>query len=110
MSDFDELLNEDVIGRGDVEAAVEKVKEVVRGSTHPLVPIEVLERPSPQPFSGRPDPDYPELDSGEPLYIPRFLVRRWGAERFRRSAYYSLWKDAADRQVHTDAKPSSKKS
>lgn len=100
MSEFDNLISDGPA----VEYAPPPHEPV-----HPLVPIEMLERPSPQPFSGRPDPDYPELDSGEPLYVPRFLLRRWGADTFRRSAYYQRWESAAGRRQHADAKPERKK-
>jgi hypothetical protein len=107
---------EDIIGKidntGQVTEAVEKLKAaVLAGPVLPLVPIEVLERPSPTPFSGRPDPEYPDLDSGEPLYIPRFLVRKWGAERFLASGYYATWRSEAERgpRLAVDAKPGGKK-
>ena len=41
---------------------------------HQLVSLEELERPSPK--TGHPDRDFPDLDTRDPLYIPRFLVRR----------------------------------
>lgn len=100
-----------VIGRAaDLEPGVEKKPAPEKGVIHPLVSLEELERPSPKPFSGRPDPDYPELDSGEPLYVPRFLVRKWGSEKFRVSAYWSSWRSQAERgRVGADLKPSEKK-
>jgi hypothetical protein len=65
--------------------------------THSLASVEELERPSPQPFRGKPDIDYPQLDSLEGLYVPRFLLRELGEERFVRIPYYLLWRSEAGR-------------
>lgn len=82
-------------------------------TVHPMVSIEQLERGSPSPFKGKPDPEFSELDSRDPLYMPRFLVRRWGAEKFLRSSYYALWKSEASRAEQLspppDLKPSAQK-
>lgn len=76
---------------------------------HPLVALEELERGSPKPFKGRPDPKYPDLDSLEPLYMPRFLLREWGEFKFRHSAYYAMWRNAAAERAGADPKAASKK-
>lgn len=105
MSEYDHI-----IGRASDLAPdlphVEERKETI----HPLVSLEELQSPSPQPFSGRPDPDYPELDSLDVLYIPRFLIRRWGPEKFERSPYFALWRSEAGRGERiADPKPERKK-
>ena len=79
-------------------------KSLPKETVHPVVSLEELERPSPK--TGHPDRDFPELDTRDPLYIPRFLVRRWGGDKFLRSAYYKLWEAEAGRGKRlADPKP-----
>lgn len=112
MSDTVDPFAGDVIGRAADLAPDDYVPQPPpHKETVMQVPaIEQLERPSPKPFVGRPDPEYPDLDSGEPLYIPRFLVRRWGVKKFERSAYLAKWKSEADRDpLRQDPKKSPKR-
>jgi hypothetical protein len=77
---------------------------LISAPVHPLVSLEELERPSPK--GSHPDHDYPELDTRDLLYIPRYLLRRWGAEKFLRSPYYKLWEAEAGRSKRiADPKP-----
>ena len=112
MSEYEGF--DDVIGRAsdlmpdDYVPLPPPHKEIVA----PVASLEELERPSPKPFIGRPDLDFPDLDSGEPLYIPRFLVRKWGPAKFERSGYRALWQQEADRgrqPFRQDLKPERKK-
>ena len=80
------------------------VAALAKEPVHPVASLEELERPSPK--TGHPDRDFPDLDTRDPLYIPRFLVRRWGGERFLRSPYYKLWETEAGRGKRiADPKP-----
>lgn len=72
----------------------------------PLASLEELERPSKE--KGHSDPDYPDIDSRDPLYIPRFLLRRWGPEKFQRSSYLALWRSAVDARERPDPKAGKK--
>jgi len=72
----------------------------------PLVDRATLEAGSPKPFGGRPDPSYPELDTLDRLYMPRFLVREWGYQTFLASKYYAQWEMEAARSGGRDPKPS----
>jgi hypothetical protein len=105
---------EDVIGgmarASDLAAELPPAEEAEKREVLPVATCEELERPSPKPFVGRADLDYPELDSLDPLYIPRFLIRKWGAEKFERSAYRAHWREAvrSGKQL-VDAKPSERK-
>ena len=70
MSDFDGF--GDVIGRAtDLVPEGEPLltQALPKETIHPIVSLEELERPSPQ--KGHPDPEIPELDTRDPLYIPR---------------------------------------
>lgn len=77
----------------------------------PVVSFEELEKPSPQPFKGRPCQRFPELDSLEDLYAPKYLLRAWGREKCARSAFWALWKTESERAIKTvpDLKPSEQK-
>lgn len=83
---------------------------------HPLMGREVLEGPSPKPYLERPDANlpngFPDLDTLDPLYIPRYLVRRWGWDVFAGSAYYHDWAMEAERVARkheSDLRPAGKK-
>ena len=104
MSEYDHI-----IGRAsDLAPNLPPETPPVTHVVHELVSLEELERPSKE--KGHPDPDYPEIDTRDPLYIPRFLIRKWGSERFERSAYWALWKSEAGRGVRiADPKPGAKK-
>lgn len=92
----DESIFKDVIGRAsDLVPDLEPAEPVQAAPVHPLVSLEELERPSRQ--KGHPDPEFSDIDTRDPLYIPRFLIRRWGAERFKVSHYYALWQSEAGR-------------
>lgn len=101
----------DIIGRASdlIPAGTQILSEALPKETiHPLVSLEELERPSPR--GAHPDPEFPDLDTRDPLYIPRFLIRRWGGERFLRSPYYKLWETEAGRGKRlADPKPGQKK-
>ncbi len=109
MSEYDALIEGGIIGKV-LELGAEPYQPLVAMPVHPLVSLEELERPSPKPFVGRPDVDYSDLDSLDPLYIPRYLVRRWGGPRFVQSPYYLLWQSEAGRGKRlADPKPVRKK-
>jgi len=71
----------------------------MNGLVAPVASRSVLEAGSPKPFGGRADQKYPDLDTLDHLYSPRFLVREWGWDIFERSAYYQLWKLEAERSA-----------
>ncbi len=104
MSDFDGF--DHVIGRASDLLPDDYVPPAgpVKESYVAPASREELERPSPEPFIGRADPDFPELDSLEQLYIPKYLIRRWGWERFERSPYRKLWQYEAERSVLLNSK------
>lgn len=97
--EFSDLL--DVIGSGAASNGdVEKARRLAadgRGVIHPLVGRDVLGQASPKPSVGKSDQTYPELGIGEPLFIPRYLVKEWGWEKSEGSAYHQLWKVEAAR-------------
>lgn len=76
---------------------------LLRQPVHPVVSLEELERPSKE--KGHPDPGYPDIDTRDPLYIPRFLIRKWGSDKFERSAYWALWRQEAARRPSAIPKP-----
>lgn len=75
------------------------------GPVHAAVRAERLLEGSPKPFKGRPHPKYPELDSLDNLYLPRYLIREWGEERFQRSPYYKAWVTESGRRQRLSADP-----
>ncbi len=104
---------DDVIGRAaDLAPDLEPMPKLAKQPVMPVASLEELKEPSPKPFTGRPDIEFPELDSLEPLYLPKFLLRRWGPTKFFSSAYFASWKSEAQRssRLHgTDLKPSEQK-
>ena len=98
MSEYDHI-----IGRASDLAPELAPAEVRKEPVHPVVSLEELERPSRQ--KGHPDPDFPDIDTRDPLYVPRFLIRKWGADKFERSAYLALWRSEVGRKARVDSKP-----
>lgn len=97
VDDLDEMISEALASPMDGD------------KTHPLVDQEELEHGSPLPIQ-RADPRYKDIDTQDPLYVPRYLVREWGWPRFERSAYYSLWaNETEDTNDGPDPRPSQKK-
>jgi hypothetical protein len=94
---------EDVIGgltrASDLDPELKKnpMPPPVRQVVHPMMSLDELRKPSPKPFFNRADKTYPELDPMEPLYLPKFLLRSWGEEKFLASPYYLLWQSEAGR-------------
>ena len=76
---------------------------------HPLVGRAELESPSPEPFRGPADHEHPDLDTRDPLYVPRYLVRVWGWAVFSESNYRLIWETEAKGLHPRDLKPSERK-
>jgi hypothetical protein len=110
MGEFDALVQGFDGGKLAQASNSEKLKRLVAkkdgSGVAALVDRATLEAGSPKPFVGRPDPRYPELDTLDRLYMPRFLVREWGYQTFLASKYYAQWAMEAARRGGSDPKPS----